>query len=492
MKVGVKLKVSTDKSLFKGRLLVSDNSDEISDYNSAVKQKKVSTEDSFETADSDFSVSDVTNKLRFFATDTVSGKMINRRVYSNDSVQSSVKNSGWINPYKKRIIKNHDSYGDYTVLGLVQDSHFVDLQGSNHFSSDASRPLPSNVRNYVIQDNKIGEGASVIELLPNSKFIDGLCDFENTIFSQSSAYEKALCSICGKDLFGDDCCDHWPGNKYSVPVAPNSDQYTNELCYPIMVGDRMPCEFSSVVTPANDSSILYIMDIETGECFKADSIKDFREFFSKYSVSCSPPSSDSSKEKNVVKDSFTNEFNKYKKLGGSEQAPPSTVKEDNAEQPEGEKKMLTDKQKENVIRTVKLSIKDATVQEKIMPKIESMINKDGANDETVELVLDFIELTASNLVDTSAEKETEESSESNDGEGEGENTEAEAPTSEDVTKQIQELRDSVEKIMKIVSDPSTSTDDTEKDEVPDPKSEDLKKEAEIKTTDSGFKNYNFN
>ena len=156
--------------------------------------------------------------------------------------------------------------------------------------------------------------------------------------------------------------------------------------------------------------------------------------------------------------------------------------------------MLTDKQKENVIRTVKLSIKDATVQEKIMPKIESMINKDGANDETVELVLDFIELTASNLVDTSAEKETEESSESNDGEGEGEgeNTEAEAPTSEDVTKQIQELRDSVEKIMKIVSDPSTSTDDTEKDEDPDPKSEDLKKEAEIKTTDSGFKNYNFN
>lgn len=485
------MKISADKTLFKGRLLVSDCSDEISDYDSAVKKNKVATKDSFNTSDSELSLSNISDKLRFFATETVSGKMINRRVYSNDSLQGAIKKNSWSDPYKKRVIKNHDNYGDYQVLGLVDDSFFVDLKGSNHFSSDASKPLPDNVRNFVIQDNKVGEGASVIELLPNSKFIDGLCDFENTIFSQSSAFEKALCSICGKDLFGEDCCDHWPDKKYAVPVAPNSDQYTNELCYPIMVGDRMPCEFSSVVTPANDTSILYIFDTQTNECFKADSIKDFREFFSKHSVSCSPSASDNSKNKNNVSDSFDNEFNKYKKLGSQE----TSSNEDNStEKPEGEKTMLTDKQKANVIKTVKFSIRDSAVQEKIIPKIETMLNKDGADDDTVDLVLDFIELTASNLADTSSEKteESNDNEESNDESNESAESSEQLETVNDseLAIKVKALENKLADVLKTINPQEDSNEESQKDSQEESQNNETNDSEKTKKTEIVF-NHNF-
>ena len=457
------MKVNMDKSLFQGQLLVMDNSDEIFDYKSYARRNK-DRDSSVDTSDST-SVQDFSGKLRFFATDTVSGKMINQRVYSNDSIKKCVRDSGWTSPHKRRIIKNHNSYGDYQVLGMINDSYYVDFKGDEHFSSDATKQLPLSVKNFIIQDNKVGDGAGVVELVPNQRFIDGLFNSENTLFSQSSAYDKALCSICGKDLFGQDCCDHWPGRKYPVAVA-NTDQFTNELCYPILVGDRKPFEYSSVVTPANDTSILYILDVASGECYKADDISDFASFFEKYSITCNNDSiqvqNDSSISQVQSSDSFVNEYEKYKKIGSSDS-------ELTPEQPKGVK-MLTDKQKDLLRRSLKLAVTDAKQQSVLLEKIEPVLANPTANEDTMALVMDLIELSKASDVSVEATSEVETPAE--DSQEETPSTDVLPTTdSDDKTKEeIKNLQDSVNKILNIIQketpEPTVDTPPVSSDSTP--------------------------
>lgn len=456
------MKVSMDKSLFQGQLLVMDHSDEIFDFKSYARRNK-DRDSSNDTSDS-VSIQDFGNKLRFFATDTVSGKMINQRIYSNDSIKKCVRDSSWMTPHKRRIIKNHNSWGDYQILGMINDSYYVDFKDNEHFSSDATKQLPLSVKNFVIQDNKIGDGASVVELVPNQKFIDGLFNSENTLFSQSSAYDKALCSICGKDLFGQDCCDHWPDRKYPVPV-PNSDQFTNELCYPILVGDRKPYEFSTVVTPANDTSILYILDVASGECYKADDISDFASFFEKYSISCNndsiQPQNHSSNPNIQSSDSFVNEYEKYRKIGSSDNNSTS-------EQPKGVK-MLTDKQKDLLRRSLKLAVSDVKQQAALLEKIEPVLSNPTANEDTMALVMDLIELSKiSDVATPVAEEETSGNQDPPSGDTVPP-TVVSDENDEKTKEEIKNLQDSVNKILEIiqkdtseepVNSPTSSNDST--------------------------------
>ena len=320
-----------------------------------------------------------------FITETVSGKFINDRVYSKKSIRDSVMDGSWFDPYKRRILTDHNTYRNPNVLGKAIDAHFIDLESGMCESYDKEKSLPPSVLAMVLQDNlpKGGDGLSIIEISANSDLLNGLKDGKHCLYSQSSYYEKVTCSICGGNLFGRDSCSHYPGEEYDIETVPDSGVYTKAKCYPILEGKREPVECSSVVQPANGTSILYIYDKKTGECWKAD---DFD--YSKLNGGTS--TNNDSGNKSNTKDSA---FEKYRTLGKVEA---KTEKNDSGvTPPQDEPEKKEDKMKDSYKKIIRDGV-SAHVNGKLSEKIttelntlvDSVLEKESAED-FAEFVVDF-------------------------------------------------------------------------------------------------------
>lgn len=369
------------RKILTGRIYVNDSAEDglpekevpKRDYSS----KEFSTEDSFNS-----------DNYTLFAVETVSGKPINNRIYDKNSVKSSIMDGKWNKPFNKRLIKNHNSYGDYTIQGMISGTHFVDLENSSgHFSYDSSSPLPREVIEAVVADNSIGDGCGVVELLPNQDYLNKLVNFDGAIFSQSSYYEKSTCNICNSDYWGGEC-SHAAGRSYPVNI-PGTDLQQSKTCYPIMNGDREPVELSTVVTPANDTSILYIYDKKNKKCYKADSF-DLKLLSSEPQA---PQNSDSLKDNQTV-----DSFSKYYQIGVSTDVENNNETEahennDNNEN-KGDVKMITEAQLKLTSKAIDALLCNANdnAKEEVKKMYDKIAADENATEDQLALLVDFAEI----------------------------------------------------------------------------------------------------
>lgn len=415
------------KRFIDGRVFVNDNGEILPASDVRVLPPVKDFEISSDSITEDFS------DYGLFITETVSGKFINDRIYSKKSIKDSVLDGSWFDPYKRRILTDHNTYHNPTVLGKSIDAHFIDLETGICESFDSENPLAPSILAMVLQDNlnKGGDGLSLIEISANSDLLNGIKDGKHCLYSQSSYYEKVTCSVCGENLYSRDCCSHYTGEEYDVEI-PGTDTYKKVRCYPILEGKREPVECSSVVQPANGTSILYIYDKKTGECFRAD---DFD--FSKLKGNSS--SNGDSGDKSNAKDSA---FKKYGHLSANEGTEKEKQKKDNGVNPPQQN---SDEKEEKMKDSYKKIIKDgvsAHVSGKISDEIsteltalvDSVLEKETAED-FAEFVVDFAKIiakTADSLkVETSDSTGSE--AEGNEGEEEQQNGNSDSETEKPLT-----------------------------------------------------------
>lgn len=438
------------RKILTGRIYVNDSTED------GLPEKEVPKRDysSVQTPTTDsFNSTDYT----LYAVETVSGKPINHRIYDKSSVKGSIMDGKWNKPYNKRLIKNHNSYGDYSVQGMISDAHFIDLEDSTgHCSYNPSNPLPSEVRDIIISDNAIGDGIGVVEFIPNKDYLDKLLNFDGTIFSQSSYYEKCTCNICNNDYWGMEC-SHGAGRTYQISI-PGTDLKQDKICYPIMTGDREPVELSTVVSPANNTSILYVYDKKNKKVCRADSFD-----LSLLQNNSSSSSDSSSKDSNELDDkkSSTDSFSKYYNVGvvpkKNEEPKSSSDSEENKE-PKGEVKMLSDAQKKLTSKTIDALLANASdsVKENFNKLLEKVSSDEKATEDQLLLLVDCAEILKDSQVATATEdsKKIEE-------------YESRLAKIEDSLKKEDSNNDEEQK------DPSTDEKDSSKDE----KKEDPKKQS---------------
>ena len=126
---------------------------------------------------------------------THSGQNANSVAYYSDSMEKDAQSM--FSPYKKPLIKNHNTYSE--PLGRVLDAYF----GPSEFVLDRDT---INV-NFKVTDQ---------EAIP--KFLDGRY---NTV-SIGGAPGRVTCDICGKDILKDGVfkfCGHWKGETYANKKA---------------------------------------------------------------------------------------------------------------------------------------------------------------------------------------------------------------------------------------------------------------------------------
>ena len=132
--------------------------------------------------------------------------------------------------------------------------------------------------------------------------------------------------------------------------------------------------------------------------------------------------------------------------------------------------MLTDKQKDLLRRSLKLAVTDAKQQSVLLEKIEPVLANPTANEDTMALVMDLIELSKASDVSVEATSEVETPAE--DSQEETPSTDVLPTTdSDDKTKEeIKNLQDSVNKILNIIQketpEPTVDTPPVSSDSTP--------------------------
>lgn len=220
--------------------------------NEFYKSKSVSTTDSHKVSVTQ--VSDSVNLqqdgTQFYAVMSVSDKIINGRKYSYDSWKQTVIDGSWVKPYNKPILKNHDLYNCEPV-GRIQNAFMIDNATKQVVAKSIQEELPQDVINFFDSKGVFSEGtgALICRFTADDHLAARIKSGLDVTVSQSSFMEKATCSICGKDYFGDECT-HFAGELYE-----DKENGIQNVCY-IKAEDFDPIELSFVNLPANDVSVI--------------------------------------------------------------------------------------------------------------------------------------------------------------------------------------------------------------------------------------------
>ncbi|MGL5718670.1 MAG: hypothetical protein ACRCX2_37040 [Paraclostridium sp.] len=225
-----------------------------------LSSKLITTDDEFysskKTSDSTSQFSEAyKGASRFFALLSTSDKVINSRVYDKTSWKKTVVDGSWTGPmYAKPMIRNHDIRSQ-VPFGRIKDSYFVE-HGSNEVTHKDGKTIDKKVLDFYKNAGALGEGSGsvIVEFSSDeataSRMIAGL----DVTVSQSSYFKEANCSICGQDYFGGECT-HMAGRTYQI----KKDDVTVDLDCVVMTKDFDPIELSIVNTPANDTSVIFVL-----------------------------------------------------------------------------------------------------------------------------------------------------------------------------------------------------------------------------------------
>lgn len=236
------------------------------DVNLELKDKSLLSHDSiYKTKDSKathISIADAKSnssiKNGVYAILSVSDKAINNRLYDYESLKLNVMNGDWTKPYKKPFLRNHDLY--YEPAGRIVNAWFVDHENMQVSCPDGQQELPQEVLKHY-QDLKCfneGTGSTIVEMVTTEDSYERIKNGLDATVSQSSYMGKATCNICHQDYFGGECTHH-AGRNYQL----EKDKETiNQTCY-VECKDFEPVELSIVNNPANDSSILFVLNSKT-------------------------------------------------------------------------------------------------------------------------------------------------------------------------------------------------------------------------------------
>lgn len=233
------------------------------DVNLELKDKSLLSHDSiYKTKDSKathISIADAKNnsvvKNGVYAILSVSDKAINNRLYDYESLKLNVMNGDWTKPYKKPFLRNHDLY--YEPAGRIVNAWFVDHETMQVSCPDGQQELPEEVLKHY-QDLKCfneGTGSTIVEMVTTEDTYERIKNGLDATVSQSSYMCKATCNICHQDYFGGECMHH-AGQSYQLE---QDKETVSKTCY-VECKDFEPIELSIVNNPANDSSILYVLD----------------------------------------------------------------------------------------------------------------------------------------------------------------------------------------------------------------------------------------
>jgi hypothetical protein len=100
-----------------------------------------------------------------------------------------------------------------------------------------------------------GSGSVIVEFTSDETTADRMIAGLDVTVSQSSYFEKANCSVCGNDYFGEHCT-HVAGENYTI----KKDEIEVDVKCVANVSGFSPIELSIVNTPANDTSVIYVLD----------------------------------------------------------------------------------------------------------------------------------------------------------------------------------------------------------------------------------------
>ena len=180
---------------------------------------------------------------------TTSDKVINGRIYPDAYVKITALSDRWVQRFAKPFLVNHDIYTE--ALGRICDA--VHYQHSDGVQSGGKEVIPESVIDYFKKKKCFDEGTgSVIgKIMITKDTVDKIKSAVYFTTSQSSATDGYVCNICGSNYFE---CSHISGRSYEKDG-------TEETCIP-RTKELYPIENSSVNSPANDTSILILFDVE--------------------------------------------------------------------------------------------------------------------------------------------------------------------------------------------------------------------------------------
>lgn len=185
---------------------------------------------------------------------TSSDKEINMRTYADDSTRELVENGGWLTPYNKPILKNHDQI-DGEPQGRILDSWYI-KHNDMSITSSSKNTIPEDVIKFF-QDNNCfeeGTGSTILKSFVDDETMKKIKDGYYLTVSQGIYVEDLKCNICGKSIWE---CEHYAGEEYEL------EDKTKKVCIPTACGKFEAAEISIVNIPANDTSIIYIPNENT-------------------------------------------------------------------------------------------------------------------------------------------------------------------------------------------------------------------------------------
>ena len=420
------------------------------DVNLELKDKSLLSHDSiYKTKDSKgahINITDSKNsssvKNGVYAILSVSDKVINNRLYDYESLKLNVMNGDWTKPYKKPFLRNHDLY--YEPAGRIVNAWFIDHETMQVSCPDGQQELPEEVLKHY-QDLKCfneGTGSTIVEMVATEDTYDRIKNGLDATVSQSSYMGKATCNICHQDYFGGECT-HFAGKSYQL----EKDKETiNQTCY-VECKDFEPVELSIVNNPANDSSILFVLDS------KKQSSKDEKE------------------DKTQIEDSKIDNENINAKVKGTE----SNIKD--CEHKDSQPEEINNKTEDSMFKDLLKKAISTNVSDKFgTDSLESFGKlfdslENEAQIENLQVFLDSLSITPKEVIETEEPETKDEKDEVEEPEVKDEKKEEEEKTEEETKDEQKE---------------EPSKDETKTSEVETTKAEDLeeifdgKKEAVVK------------
>lgn len=221
---------------------ITDDKDDVEILKSLVENIAPNTKDGKSNIEMD-------TKIVAYNIVTTSDKVINGRMYPDVYVKITALEDRWVQRFAKPFLVNHDIYTE--ALGRMCDA--VHYKHSDGIQTGGKEQIPNEVIDYFKSKKCFDEGtASIIGKIILTK--DSIEKIKSSVYfttSQSSATDGYVCNICGSNYFE---CSHVSGRQYEK----DGKEIT---CIP-QTKELYPIENSSVNSPANDTSILILFDVE--------------------------------------------------------------------------------------------------------------------------------------------------------------------------------------------------------------------------------------
>ena len=181
---------------------------------------------------------------------TTSDKKVNYRKYDDEAVIEMSDNGSYMTPYNKPVLKNHNDWSG-EPLGRVLDSFAIDHRTLS-YKSPYNSELPEEVIEYFKENNcfKDGKTSIILKCFVDNNTMEKIKDGYYLTVSQGITCSDMICNICGESFFK---CSHFAGSTYKV-----NDVETE--CIPKAIGPFIAEEISIVNIPANDTSIIYVLE----------------------------------------------------------------------------------------------------------------------------------------------------------------------------------------------------------------------------------------